>query len=95
MEKIIVEISHTGNNFSAHVPELLGCVSAGKTPDEVRNNIKEAINFHVEESLADQDNIPDKFKKEFEIIYKFDADSLLAYYNGKNRKHSRKTIINY
>jgi len=48
MKKNIVEIYFVGKNFSAHVPRLPGCISTGKTPDEIKANILEAIKFHLE-----------------------------------------------
>ena len=79
---VMVEIRHTGNNFCAHAPILLGCVSTGRTPQEVKNNIKEAIDFHVEGSLEDGDTIPEIFLGDYELVYKFDTISLLSYYKG-------------
>ena len=43
MKKNIVEVSFTGNNFSAHVLTLPGCVSVGDTPAEIKSNILEII----------------------------------------------------
>ena len=43
---IIVEPTKTG--FSAYSPDLPGCVSTGRTRDEVENNMHEAIEFHLE-----------------------------------------------
>ena len=31
MEKVIVEVSYTGNNYSAHIPVLTGCVTTGNS----------------------------------------------------------------
>ena len=36
------------HNFAAYVPDLPGCISTGKTREDVERNIKEAIEFHVE-----------------------------------------------
>ena len=80
MKKNIVEISFTGNNFGAWVPELLGCVSVGDTPEEIKKNIKEAIEFHLEGMREDNDPIPLSFKGNYELVYKFDMVSLLQYY---------------
>ncbi|MDH5716786.1 MAG: type II toxin-antitoxin system HicB family antitoxin [Spirochaetia bacterium] len=52
--KIIIEEGQ--NNFSAFSPDLPGCVSTGKTKDEVIQNMQEAIQFHIEGLL--EDNIP-------------------------------------
>jgi predicted RNase H-like HicB family nuclease len=71
MKKVIVEISFVENNYSAHLPLLLGCVSVGKTKDEVIANIKEAIAFHLEGMREDGEVIPEEFKVEFEVEFTF------------------------
>ena len=43
---IVIEPSQTG--FSAYSPDLPGCVSTGRTRDEVEENMKEAVAFHIE-----------------------------------------------
>ena len=43
-----IVIEKAGNNYSAYVPDLPGCVSTGETVEEVRKNIKDAIDFHLE-----------------------------------------------
>jgi len=41
-------IIETGNrNYSAYIPDLPGCVATGKTVDEVRQRIREAIELHL------------------------------------------------
>lgn len=83
MRQVIIEISFTGNNFSAYVPELPGCVSVGDTPAEIKKNIIDAMKLHVQGSIADGDPIPSKFiKGNIELIYKFDTPTLLEYYKG-------------
>ena len=82
MKKITVEISFINKNFSAHIPLLPGCISTGKTPDEMKVNILEAINFHLEGMKEDGDAIPDSFIGDFELEYKFDIQSLLKYYKN-------------
>lgn len=36
------------NNYSAYVPDLPGCVATGQTVQETENEIREAIEFHIE-----------------------------------------------
>jgi len=43
-----VIIEGEGDSFSAYVPELPGCVAAGKSIAEVEKLIREAIEFHIE-----------------------------------------------
>jgi predicted RNase H-like HicB family nuclease len=48
MKRYAVVIERGPNNLSAHVPDLPGCVTTGKTIDEVERNIREAIQLHLE-----------------------------------------------
>ena len=45
MEKVIVEVAYTRNNYSAHIPKLPGVVTTGDNIDEIEQNIKEVIPF--------------------------------------------------
>jgi predicted RNase H-like HicB family nuclease len=45
-------------NYSAYVPDLAGCVSVGDTLDEVKAEIREAIEFHLEGMRKDGLPIP-------------------------------------
>lgn len=45
-------------NFSAYAPGLPGCVATGATIDSVKQNMKEAIRFHVEGLAEDGIEIP-------------------------------------
>lgn len=44
----LVVIEQTTNNYSAYVPDLPGCIATGKTLDDVRQTIREAIQFHID-----------------------------------------------
>jgi len=96
MEKVNVDIYYTGNNYSAHAPVLLGCVSTASTLEEMKKNIKEAIKFHVESSLADNESIPEVFKGEYELEFKLSTEALLNAYSNIFTKAalSRITGIN-
>ncbi len=43
-----VVIEKGERNYSAYVPDLPGCVSIGDTPEQVKAEIREAIEFHLE-----------------------------------------------
>lgn len=53
--KVVIEKGENGY-FVATVPALPGCISQGKTESEAKENIKEAIELHLE-ALA-EDGIP-------------------------------------
>lgn len=44
-----VIIEEDGDGFFAFCPELQGCYTQGKTYEEARNNIKDAIKLHLAE----------------------------------------------
>lgn len=48
MRTYAVIIEHGPNNLSAYVPDLPGCIATGRTLDEIRRNIREAIEFHID-----------------------------------------------
>nr|WP_293336538.1 type II toxin-antitoxin system HicB family antitoxin [Microcoleus sp. CAWBG58] len=43
-----IVIEKTPNNYSAYAPDLPGCAATGATLAEVQQQIKEAIEFHLE-----------------------------------------------
>ena len=43
-----VVIEQAAGNYSAYVPDLPGCVATGATVEEIENEIREAIAFHIE-----------------------------------------------
>ena len=43
-----VVIEKAGENFSAYVPDLPGCIATGETLAETEREIREAIRFHIE-----------------------------------------------
>lgn len=53
-----VVIETAGNNFSAYVPDLTGCVASGSSPEETEKAIREAIEFHLEGMREDGSPVP-------------------------------------
>ena len=76
----MVDIYYTGNNFCAQAPILLGCVSTAATLAEMKKNIKEAIDFHIESSVEDNYPIPEVFKSEYQLEFKLSTEALLNAY---------------
>lgn len=46
--KYAVVIENAGSNFSAYVPDLPGCIATGQSMEEAENEIRSAIQFHLE-----------------------------------------------
>jgi predicted RNase H-like HicB family nuclease len=49
MSRYLILIEPTETGFSAYSPDLPGCVSTGKTAAEVEENMREAVEGHIEE----------------------------------------------
>lgn len=53
---IIIEQDDDG--YFATCPELQGCYSQGDTYEEAISNIKDAINLHLQDRVAEKEEIP-------------------------------------
>ena len=53
-----IVLEKAGNNYSAYVPDLPGCVATGHTIEETEREIREAIEFHIEGLLEDGLPVP-------------------------------------
>jgi len=59
MKKYAIVIEQGENNLSAYVPDLPGCITTGRTLEEIERNIREAIELHLEGLRGDGDVIPE------------------------------------
>ena len=57
--KYAVIFEQTPNNYGAYVPDLPGCISTGASWREIQDNIREAIDFHIEGLHENGDLVPD------------------------------------
>lgn len=53
-----IVVEKAGNNYSAYVPDLPGCVATGSTVEETEREIREAIKFHIEGLIEDGLPVP-------------------------------------
>jgi predicted RNase H-like HicB family nuclease len=67
MKKYLVIYEKSESGYSAYVPDLPGCTSAGADRDEIQKNIIEAIKLHLEVMESEGMDIPDS-KSEAETI---------------------------
>ena len=57
--KYTVVIERTPNNYAAYVPDLPGCVATGSTREEVWEQVREAVEFHIEGMIEDGESVPE------------------------------------
>jgi predicted RNase H-like HicB family nuclease len=57
VKRYAIVIESGPNNLSAYVPDLPGCITTGKTVDEIERNIREAVELHLEGMREDGEPI--------------------------------------
>ena len=58
--EIVIEKEPEDEGYFAYSPSLPGCFSNGKTIEEAKRNIREAVKQHVESLLAHGQPIPQR-----------------------------------
>jgi predicted RNase H-like HicB family nuclease len=59
MSRYAMFFEQTANGFSAHVPDLPGCIAAARTLPELRRLMAKAIEMHRAAMREDGDEIPE------------------------------------
>ncbi len=80
MKKIIVTIGCSKDHYGAYIDDIAGIYGAGDTPREAMQSIVEAIALYKQHNTKTK--IPAALKGDYELVYKFDVQSLLNYYKG-------------
>jgi predicted RNase H-like HicB family nuclease len=80
--EVIVRIGKTENNYAAYVEELDGFICAADNFEKLKKEVSEGIKFHIDGMREDGDPVPEMFKSEFSLVYKWDVEILLDYYKG-------------
>ena len=56
--RYLIIIENAGTNYSAYCPDLPGCIAIGDTIEETKQNMREALAFHLEGMIEDGEPIP-------------------------------------
>jgi predicted RNase H-like HicB family nuclease len=80
--EVIVRIGRTENNYAACVEGLEGFVCTADTFEELKKEVSEGIDFHLEGLRKDDDPVPEVSAAEYSLIYKWEVESLMDYYKG-------------
>ncbi|HEC44540.1 MAG TPA: type II toxin-antitoxin system HicB family antitoxin [Bacteroides sp.] len=82
MKKAQVILEKAENNYSAYITEFEGCIATGSTIQDTKENVYDAVAFHLEGMKNEQLEIPDTFKGEFDFEFKIDVASLFEWFSG-------------
>lgn len=81
MEKVEVRVGKTPEGYCAGIDILPGWVVAVTgTFTDLKKETIESIKFYIDCAKEDGDEYPAVFDTEFELVYKFDIESLLTFY---------------
>ena len=58
MIRFAIVIEEGPNNLSAYCPDLPGCITTGHTVEEIKRNMREAIELHIRGMIEDGETIP-------------------------------------
>ncbi len=78
--KVIIESGE--NNYSAYIEEVGGIGVVGDTIEEIKKNMREAVEFYIDVAKEDGSQIPEQLQGEYEFEFVMDAQTLLNYYDG-------------
>ena len=59
MYRFLIVVEKADGNYSAYSPDLPGCVATGKTREEVKRNMQEAIQMHIRGLREDDLPVPE------------------------------------
>ena len=59
MKKYLIVVEETNTGYSSYSPDLDGCVATGRTEEEVKRNMREAIEFHLKGLRLEKYRIPE------------------------------------
>jgi predicted RNase H-like HicB family nuclease len=79
MKKIKIVIERSSDMFSAYAENIEGIYAGGDTVTELKKSVVESIELLKK---YNGDKVPAILKGDYELIYKFDTESLLNYYKG-------------
>jgi predicted RNase H-like HicB family nuclease len=91
MKTVTIIVEHAGKNLSAYMEDA-PIFTVGKDLKEIEKNIREAIDFYLE----DNPNPCPALARDYELTFKIDAATFINYYSGVFTKAalSRITGIN-
>ncbi len=75
-------VERADKNFSAYLDGIDGVVVTGRTFDEVKNNMFQAIEDYIQVCNEYGYEVPDELKGEYEIMFRMDVKSVLEFYSG-------------
>ena len=81
-----VVYEQTQNNYCAYSPDLPGCISTGKTWEDIQGMIREAITLHIEVTLEEGEPLPEP---------RMSVEEAMAYHSHVLTEYQRQILAEY
>jgi predicted RNase H-like HicB family nuclease len=59
MKRYLIVIAETGAGYAAYSPDSPGCVSSGRTRNEVERNLRAALALHLNDLRQESQSVPE------------------------------------
>lgn len=92
MKTLTAIIERADNNFSAYIKEVDGITASGKTIDEIKTSIINAIDEYIATCKDLGYDIPEPIQGHYDISFDMDIQSLLTIYEGVFTKSGLEKI---
>jgi len=79
MKTIIIIVGASSNHFGAYAENCPGIYGAGDTAEEAKENALKGLELFVDS--REKKDLPAILQDDYNIVYKYDTQSLLNYYN--------------
>ena len=80
MSKVLINVDWIDHNYGAAPQnEAIACVATGKTLEEVKKNIVEALSFHLEGMRLHGETIPEEFSGQWEPVFVLTTRARIRY----------------
>lgn len=79
MGKIIINVDYTDNFAAVPANESIACISTGRTLEELKTNMEEALRWHIESMREDGEPVPVEFDGDWQLEWNLSVRALLHY----------------
>jgi hypothetical protein len=80
MQKIIINVGASSDYFGAYAENCEGIYGAGPTAEAAKADALKGLELFV--NSRDKKDLPAILQVDYEIVYKYDTQSILNYYNN-------------
>lgn len=82
MRRLEAIVEKTESGYSAFIEEVPGVIATGENFDEIKTNLNEALEFHLEGLKEFGEEIPDVLQEEYSLSFHVEVESFFDWFEG-------------